>query len=233
MKTYFEITNGKNYRELSSMDKELIQERQTHLAIAWQDEVNELAKLEIEDELMASFKGLIKGMAYRQAEKSFSLDREEFEGIISLAFAETLVAFDRTLEKPFQPVFITMVRYAILEMYREKGYDLHDTAYKLDKLISANAGTTSSLSDITESQVNALENSNTLIVVDEVLNELFGDNDIKKTVVHMTVQGFKRNEIVSAIKEEGKSLNSVERMINRTVNDFKLHYATLMQGNLV
>lgn len=235
--SYFELTNGKTYRELSATDKELIQNRQTHLAIAWQDEKNALSKLEIEDELMASFKGLIKGMAYRQAEKSFSLDQEEFEGIISLAFAETLVSFDRTLDKPFQPVFITMVRYAILEMYREKGYDLHDTADKLDKPSSFNSQfdneETATYGERLVKPNSFSDDLETQVVTDEVLTELFGQDDKKKTIVHMTVQGFKRNEIVTAIKEEGKTTDGTVRMINRTVKQFREHYLNLMQGQLV
>lgn len=230
MKTYFEITADKNYRQLTSIEKEMIQNRQTELAIAWQDEKNSLDRLEIEDELMASFNGLIKGMAYRQAEKSFSLDQEEFEGIISLAFAETLLEFDRTLDKPFQPVFITRVRYAILEMYRELGYDLHDTTDKLDNP-TGETGTT--LADITETQVKSVENIETTIVTDEILTELFGQDDKKKTIVHMTVQGFKRNEIVSAIMEQGKSIDSTAKQVNRTMKQFKEHYLNLMHSNLV
>jgi hypothetical protein len=243
MKTYFEITADKTYRDLTQFEKALIQERQTALAIAWQDETNQLKRLEIEDELMASFTGLIKGMAYRQAEKSFSLDQEEFEGIISLAFAETLIDFDRTLNKPFQPVFITMVRYAILEMYREKGYDLHDTAAKLDSDMKSDANTrnlsgTSRDDNNTKGNIKAVAkdlygDTVTMVVMDDILDDLFGEDDVKKTIVHMTVQNFKRNEIVSAIIEEGKSTSSVEKKINRTVTQFKEHYLKLQSGNLL
>jgi hypothetical protein len=242
MKTYFEITADKTYRDLTQFEKALIQDRQTHLAIAWQDETDQLKRLEIEDELMASFTGLIKGMAYRQAEKSFSLDQEEFEGIISLVFAETLIDFDRTLNKPFQPVFITMVRYAILEMYREKGYDLHDTADKLDKDApnesKIHISGTSRDSSNTKGKVKAVAkdlygDTVTMVVTDEILDDLFGEDDKKKTIIHMTVQKFKRNEIVSAIISEGQSTDAVAKQVNRTVTQFREYYSTLRSGKLV
>jgi hypothetical protein len=238
MNTYFEIVAGKTYRQLTSVEKEMIQDRQTELVIAWQDETNHRTKQLIEDELHASFKGLIKGMAYKQAEKSFSLDQEEFEGIISLALVETMVEFDRTLNKPFQPVFIMNVRYAILEMYRDKGYDLHDTSDRLDKPNTFNAEGSSdtelpTYGDLHVNPVSFADDLETAILTDELLTDLFGEDNRKKTIVHMTVQGFKRNEIVSAIIEEGKSTDAVAKQVNRTVKQFREHYLNLMQTQSV
>lgn len=236
MKTYFEIVAEKTYRQLSSIEKEMIQDRQTHLVTQWQDTTDEQTRWKIEDELHASFKGLIKGMAYKQAEKSFSLDQDEFEGIISLALVETMVEFDRTLNKPFQPVFIMNVRYAILEMYREKGYDLHDTSDRLDKPNKFNADSDTELPTYGDTNVNPVsfaDDLETAIVTEDVLTELFGDNEKKKTIVHMTVQGFKRNEIVSALIEQGKSTDAMAKQVNRTVRQFKEHYSNLMASELV
>jgi hypothetical protein len=254
MKTYFEIVEGKNYRQLTAVEKEMIQDRQTALAIAWQDETDQSRKWEIEDELHASFKGLIKGMAYRQAEKSFSMEQEEFEGLISLVLVETLagngdeaqvdmygqrlITFDRTMDKPFQPIFMTNVSNVIKMMYRAKGYDLHDTADRQQETEDfLNQGTSSSEvingSKQIKSPTDFIGNVETAIVTNEILNDLFGDNDVKKTIVHMTVQGFKRNEIVSAIMSEGKSTDAVAKQVNRTVKQFKEAYLNLMQAELV
>jgi hypothetical protein len=238
MKTYFEIVAGKNYRELTAVEKEMIQDRQTYLVTRWQDETDHKTKLVIEDELHASFKGLIKGMAYKQSEKSFSLDQEEFEGIISLALVETMVEFDRTLNKPFQPVFIMNVRYAILEMYRDKGYDLHDTSDRLDKPNTFNAEGSSdtelpTYGDLHLNPVSFADDLETAILTDELLTDLFGENDMKKTIVHMTVQGFKRNEIVSAVNMEGKSTDAMAKQVNRTVKQFKDYYLNLLETQAI
>ncbi|MDA2738438.1 hypothetical protein PDQ75_25115 [Bacillus cereus group sp. Bc015] len=235
MKTFFEIVENKSYRELSVAEKEAIQIRQTELVLQWQDETNEIKKEEIFDELHASIKGLIKGMAYRQAEKSFSVEQEDFEGIMYLTLVETLIAFDRTLNKPFQPVFIMNVRNEIKMMYRQKGYDLHDTtlneANRLDS--PAPEDSTVTMGDVIEVEHNFTLDVEQMVVTDEILTELFGEDSKKKTIVHMSVQGFKRNEIVSAIIEEGKSPDSVAKQVNRTVSQFKAHYLNLLENNLI
>lgn len=240
MKTYFEIVAGKSYRQLTIAEKEAIQDRQTALVTAWQDEKNELKRRVIEDELVASVQGLIKGIAHKQAEKSFSMDQEEFEGIISLTFAETLVKFDRTLNKPFQPVFIMNVRYAILETYREKGYDLHDTADRLDKRVSTSSQfhsdtdvTLSTSGELTPQKSNPIDTVFLDVLTEEILTSTFGDNDVKRTIVHMFLQDFKRNEIVSAINVNGKSPDAVAKQINRTIKQFKEAYLSFVQPQTV
>jgi hypothetical protein len=54
MKTYFEIIENKNYRQLSDTQKEELQNRQTQLALMWQDTNDEIKQREIFDELHAS-----------------------------------------------------------------------------------------------------------------------------------------------------------------------------------
>lgn len=239
MKTYFEIVEGKTYRSLTAEEKEAVQNRQTALVIAWQDETNEMKRREVEDELMASFAGLIKGMAKKYADNSFSVDAEEFEGIISLALAETMIKFDRTLNKPFQPVLIQQIRYAILGMYREKGYDLHDKADRLDKRVSVSSEyhsdtevNLSTTGELTSMSSNPIDETFVNVVTDEVLSQLFDDNELKKTIVHMFLQGFKRNEIVSAINTDKKPSETVAKQVNRVVKSFKDNYITLMQADL-
>ncbi|MDE1381211.1 hypothetical protein PVN23_21645 [Bacillus licheniformis] len=220
MKTFFEIVGNKTYRQLTSSQKEEIQNRQNQLVIDWQDETNELRKEEIFDELFASLSGLIKGMAYRQAEKSFSVEQEDFEGIMNLTLVETLLQFDRSLNKPCHPVFIMNVQNEIKMMYRQKGYDIHDTVSdRLEQPNEKDPSTT--LVDVVQSPTDFAATVETSLFVDEVVHELFGEDEKKRTIVHMSVQGFKRNEIVSAIAEEGQSTDSVAKQINRTVKRFK------------
>lgn len=237
MKTYFEITENKTYKQLTLVERNLIQDRQTYLVTMWQATTDLHTKLQIEDELIASFEGLVNGIAFKQANKSFSVDFEEFKGIISLVLAETMVSFDPTKNIPFQPVFITNVRYAILGMYREKGYDLHDTADKLDKhstLVSQYDNVErETFGDRTASNRSFLDDIVTHVSTQKLLDELFGENDRKKTIVHMAIDGFKRNEIVSAIAVEGKSTDSIAKYVNRTLSQFKSHYIALKQVNLI
>lgn len=230
MKTFFEIVENKSYRQLTDTQKEEIQNLQTELVIQWQDEKNEFRKEELFDELFSSLTGLIKGMSYRQAEKSFSVEQEDFEGIMNLTLVETLITFDRSLDKPFQPIFIYNVRNEIKMMYRAKGYDIHDTTEKLETPVKSGVKT---LADVTESNNDVIGNTVTQIVTEEILTDLFGQDEKKKTIVHMTVQGFKRNEIVTAIAEQGKSTDAIAKQVNRTVKQFKEHYLNLMQGQLV
>lgn len=255
MKTFFEIVENKSYRELSIAEKEAIQVRQTELVIRYQDATNESNKEIIFDELHASLKGLIKGMAYRQAEKSFSVEQEDFEGIMFLVLTETLngtndesqvelygqrlITFDRTKGKPFQPIFMTNVSNALKMMFRQKGYDLHDTSSKLDqpnrfksefdneerstfgnRLVNYDLG----LAD-------PMNESTTQIVLEEILTDLFGTDTKKKTMVHMSVQGFKRNEIVSAVISDGQKTDAVAKQVNRTLTQFKTHCLALHDKN--
>ncbi|WP_324658903.1 hypothetical protein [Bacillus cereus] len=251
MKTYFEIVENKSYRELTIAEKLVIQERQTELVVRWQDESNESKKEEIFDELHASIKGLVKGMAYRQAEKSFSIEQEDFEGIMFLVLTETLsgtndemqvelygqrlITFDRAMDKPFQPIFITNVRNVLKMMYRQKGYDVHETT-----LHEANRLDSPSPDDDTVTMADTIETTHSftvdieqMVVTEEILTDLFGNDTKKKTMVHMTVQGFKRNEIVSAIISDGQKTEAVAKQVNRTVNQFKTHYGELLRGNLL
>lgn len=251
MKTYFEIVENKSYRELTIAEKLVIQERQTELVVRWQDETNESKKEEIFDELHASIKGLVKGMAYRQAEKSFSIEQEDFEGIMFLVLTETLsgtndemqvelygqrlITFDRAMDKPFQPIFITNVRNVLKMMYRQKGYDVHETT-----LHEANRLDSPSPDDDTVTMADTIETTHCftldveqMVVTEEILTDLFGNDTKKKTMVHMTVQGFKRNEIVSAIISDGQKTEAVAKQVNRTVNQFKSHYGELLRGNLL
>lgn len=233
MKTYFEIAGNKTYRQLTSTEKEAIQDRQTQLVIQWQDETNESSKEELYDELHASLVGLVKGMSYRQAEKSFSVEQEDFEGIMFLVLAESLVQFDRTFNKPFQPVFITNVRYAILEMYRDKGYDIHETTLHEQNRLDSPSPTdnTVTLGDALETERSFTTDVEHMVTTEKIMTDLFGSDDKKKTIVHMAIQGFKRNEIVSAVQETGKSTDAIAKQVNRTVKQFKDHYLNLMQTN--
>lgn len=230
MQTYFEITANKTYRQLTLVEKNLIQDRQTHLVKLWQDETDSNTKLQIEDELIASFEGLVHGIAFKQANKSFSVDFEEFKGIVSLVLAETMVSYDRTMNKPFQPYFIKMVRYAILEMYRDKGYDLHDTSFRLDKPSKEEQET---FGDVPVSNHSPIDDVVTQVSTQKILDSIFGDNDRKKTIVHMAINGFKRNEIVSAVAVQGKSTETMAKYVNRTIKQFQSQYIALNQVNLV
>lgn len=230
MKTFFEIVENKNYRQLTNEEKQAIQDRQDQLVIAWQDESNGMRKEEIFDELYASVTGLIKGMSYKQAEKSFSVEQEDFEGIMNLTLVESLIAYDRTLGKPFQPVFIYNVKNEIKMMYRSKGYDVHDTV--LDRLEQPNEQDSSTtLADIATESESFTEGIEWNMVTEQVLSSMFGTDEVKKTMVNMFLEGFKRNEIVSAVKEQGKSTESVARKVNRTLSEFKAQYSNLLSVN--
>lgn len=255
MKTFFEIVENKSYRELSIAEKEAIQLRQTELVISYQDATNESNKEIIFDELHASLKGLIKGMAYRQAEKSFSVEQEDFEGIMFLVLTETLngtndesqvelygqrlITFDRTKGKPFQPIFMTNVSNALKMMFRQKGYDLHDTSSKLDQPNSF----TSEFDNVERptygervadsDSIDPMNESTTQIVLEEILTDLFGNDTKKKTMVHMSVQGFKRNEIVSAVISDGQKTETVAKQVNRTLTQFKSHCIALHESEAI
>ncbi|WP_353856802.1 hypothetical protein [Bacillus sp. Bos-x628] len=229
MKTFFEIIEGKNYRQLSTAQKEEVQNRQTELVLKWQDESNELKKEIIFDELFASINGLIKGMAFRQAERSFSVEQEDFEGIMYLTLVETLVNFDRTLGKPFQPIFLYNVKNEIKMMYRQKGYDIHEetltTHSRLDS--PSPVDSTVTMGDALEVGQAYTGDVETFLSIEQVIKNTFGEDEKKRTIVHMAIQNFKRNEIVSAIAELGQSPDTVAKQVNRTVNKFKEAYIAL------
>lgn len=229
MKTFFEIIEGKNYRQLTTTQKEEIQNRQTDLVLKWQDASDQLSKDIIFDELFASINGLIKGMAFRQAERSFSVEQEDFEGIMYLTLVETLINFDRTLGKPFQPIFIYNVKNEIKMMYRQKGYDLHEetltTSSRLDSPSPSDATVT--MGDALEDRQSAPSFVETFMAVEQVIKNTFGDDEKKRTIVHMSLQDFKRNEIVSAVASSGQSNNAVVRQVNRTFKEFKEAFVAL------
>jgi hypothetical protein len=229
MKTYFEIIENKNYRQLSDTQKEELQNRQTELALMWQDETDEIKQRAIFDELHASLKGFVKAKARKEAERSFSVEQEDFEGIIYVTLAETLVKFDRKLNKPFQPIFIYNIRNQISMMYRSKKSDIHETTYhdknRLDSI--APDDETLTMADTIECEHAFEENVEHNVFVDQIVNNIFNGDEKKRTIIHMSIQGFKRNDIVSAIKDEGKSTDSIARLVNRTVNQFKDEYIKL------
>ncbi|UTV34897.1 hypothetical protein [Bacillus altitudinis] len=229
MKTFFEIIEGKHYRQLTTTQKEEIQNRQTDLVLKWQDASDRLSKDIIFDELFASINGLIKGMAFRQAERSFSVEQEDFEGIMYLTLVETLLNFDRTLGKPFQPIFIMNVKNEIKMMYRQKGYDLHEetltTSSRLDSPSPSDATVT--MGDALEDKHSAPSDVETFLAVEQVIKNTFGEDEKKRTIVHMSIQNFKRNEIVSAIAVSGQSPDAVAKQVNRTVKQFKDAYVAL------
>lgn len=226
MKTFSEIVGQTTYRQLTTSQKEEIQGRQNYLVAQYQDSTDEYEKEDLFAELYESLKGLIKGMSFRQAEKSFSVEQEDFEGIMNLCLAELLITFDRTLNKPFQPVFLTNVRNEVLMMYRAKGYDLHDTSGSLDDPMGE---TSQTLVDVTPIVKDLVSDVDTNTVTDAILTELFGNDDKKKTIVHMYVSKFKRNEIVVAVQEDGQSTDATAKMVNRTWSEFKAHYLKAMQ----
>lgn len=235
MKNFFEIIAGKNFRELTSVEKDMVQVRQTELVCLWQDEQNPSTRELIEEELYASFRGLVKAMAFRQSEKSFSVEEEDFQGMMYLVLTESMIKYDRTLNLPFQPFFITNVKNEIKMMYRQKGYDLHDTTDKLDNPGSLNGkriysgmqtGDTLAvtLGDLVAAPQNPIEDKVHEVATEYMLDDCFNGDEKKKTIIHMYLQDFKRNEIVSAINTEGKSHDAIARLINRTVTQFKAYY---------
>ncbi|MDQ0976590.1 hypothetical protein QFZ31_006642 [Neobacillus niacini] len=237
MKTYFEIIETKSYRQLTTIEKEAIQDRQTQLVTDWQDETDVITKEEIFDELYASFKGLIKGMAYKKAERSFSVEKEDFEGIMNLVLVEQLIQFDRNVGVPFQPLFIKHVGFVLGNMYRSKEQDMHETTYDETKRLDNPSPEDSTVTML--DGLNLTEDTDftgdiaTNMITEEVLDDLFGQDDKKKTIIHMFLQDFKRNEIVSAVQESGKSTDSVAKQVNRTVKQFRVHCLNLLQTNVM
>lgn len=229
MKTYFELTANKKWNQLTDLEKEMVQDRQSALASMWQDAQDELHKREIFDELFASLNGLVKAKARKEADRSYSVEEEDFQGIIYLTLAESLIKFDRTLGKPFQPVFMYNVSNKIKMMYRDKSKDEHEQTFHEDNRLDTPApeDNTVTIADTIETRLSFEQNVEHNVVVEKLLTKLFNGNEKKRTIVHMSIQNFKRNEIVSAVREEGKSVNSVERMINRTLTQFKEAYIAL------
>jgi hypothetical protein len=244
MKTYYQIVQDKTFRELTNSQKEELQNRQTELALMWQAEQDELQKEILFDELLASLQGLVKSRAYREAEKSFTIDKEDFEGLIYLVLVETLVSylegqtelygqklmpFSQELDKPFQPIFLTNLNAVINMNYRHKGYDVHETTYHVTNRLDS-----PSPDDPTVTMGDALEVERSFelevehnLFVDQVVQDVFNGDEKKRTIVHMSVQEFKRNEIVSALKDEGQSSDAMAKQVNRTVKQFKAAYLKL------
>lgn len=220
--SFYEIIEGKTYKQLSAEEKALIQERQTELVLLIQD------GQDLVTELVDSFRGLIKGMAYRQAEKSFTVEQEDFEGIMFEQLWKSVLTFDRAKEVPFTPVFILNVKNAIKMMYREKSYDLHETTHEVANRLDSPLpeDPTCTMADALEVGISFESLIESQTTIEKVLNELFGTNLKKRTIVYMYLEGFKRNEIVSAVSE-GKITDGIIRMVNRTVTKFKQTYITL------
>lgn len=237
MRTVYEIKGNKTFKELSFAEREELQDRQTFLVLQWQDSQDPVQKQLIEDELYDSVKNLIKSMAHKESKRSFSVEKEDFVGIISLVFAETLRTFDRKYNKPFQPVFITYAKYAILAMYREKKTDLHDLSMRLDNPYFytqiADDSVSTKASELPHTATDFTSETETSLQVEKILSEVFGVNDRKKIIIRMVLQGYKRNEIVSAINVEGKTPDSVARFINRTETQFYSFCRALKEKELI
>ncbi|MGF9741559.1 hypothetical protein ABEX38_29770 [Priestia megaterium] len=227
MSTIYQIKGQKSFRQLTTEEKAMLQARQNELVLNWQAEGNEMKQREIFDELLDSLQGYIKNRAYREAEKWVATEQEEIEGLLYEVLAETVLEFDISKSDNFQPVFIYNATNALKMLYRQNSYDLHDTSDKLDKPVGNEDKAT--MGDLLETHNDFAVDIQASHFVDEVIDECFGANEMKKTIVHMFLQDFKRNEIVQAILPEGKSTDSVARLVNRTISDFKLTYVKLTE----
>lgn len=232
MKTINEIKGNKSFQTLTIAEKEELNTRQNWLAIAWKNEPNEMVQRELFDELHESLKGLIKSMARRQAEKSFSTEQEEVEGLLYEVFANCLYDYDQS--GTFQGFFITYAGYAIGKMYRSEKQDIIDTTYidecRLDSPAGGEDGAKSKAEKIEAKEENMSE-AEVRVTANKLVNGCFTDK-LKKAAVLMFIDGFKREEIVKAINTEGKKEDTVARMVNRAIKQFQTYCLNLPELNL-
>lgn len=213
--TIYEIIGTTVYAELSDEQREAVYRRQNELVVAYQN-----GDVDAFDELYDSLKDYIRGTAYRRAMKGFSIEREDIEGIINLVLVESICKFDITLGKPFHPFFATAVNNEMKMVYRAKSKDMHDTclsdAYRLDRQVESESSVKDLIADKTD-------DSFARILAEQIMDACFGNDQKKRTIVHMFLDGFRQREIAAAIAVEGDNIESVYKYVKRTVTQFRQH----------
>lgn len=225
-KTFYEIFGNKTYKELTNDEKIAYNDRVDYLAGAYA-----AGETQAFVELYDALRDYIGGLAYRYSQRSFSIEQEDFEGIINLVLVESLTKYDATKGVPFQPFFAMNTRNEIKMVYRSKERDGHDGTLATDKLRldapndSENGGTNEGSALFASS--NNTEEGFYRVLADELISGCYGEDDLKRTVILMYLDGFKQRDIANAINEDGKKFQTVEKFVQRTVKGFKEYAISL------
>lgn len=213
--TIYEIVGNTEYSALTDDQREMMYRRQNVLVVAYQNG-NEDAF----EELYDSLKDYIRGTAYRRAMKGFSIEREDIEGIINVVLVESIIKFDISLGKPFHPFFAMAVNNEMKMVYRAKSKDMHDSClsdgYRLDRQVESD----SSVKDLIQDKT---DDTFARILAEQIMDACFGNDQKKRTIVHMFLDGFRQREIAAAIKGESENIESVYKYVKRTVTLFRQH----------
>lgn len=225
-KTFYEIMGNKTYKQLTNDEKIAYNDRVDALAVEFAaGETNAFA------ELYDALRDYIGGLAYRYSQRSFSIEEEDFEGIINLVLVESLTKYDSSKGVPFQPFFAMNIRNEIKMVYRTKGRDVHDETLATNKLRldapydSENSDT--NWKNATFAMSNNTEEGFYRVLADELISGCFGEDDLKRTVILMYLDGFKLRDIANAVNGDGKKFQTVEKFVQRTVKGFKEYAISL------
>ena len=225
-KTFYEIMGNKTYKQLTNDEKIAYNDRVDALAVEFgAGNTNAFA------ELYDALRDYIGGLAYRYSQRSFSIEEEDFEGIINLVLVESLTKYDSSKGVPFQPFFAMNIRNEIKMVYRTKGRDVHDETLATNKLRldapydSENSDT--NWKNATFATHNDTEEGFYRVLADELISGCFGEDELKRTVILMYLDGFKLRDIANAVNGDGKKFQTVEKFVQRTVKGFKEYAISL------
>lgn len=225
-KTFYDIMGNKTYKELTNDEKIAYNDRVDHLASEFA-----AGSTDAFAELYDALRDYIGGLAYRYSQRSFSIEQEDFEGIINLVLVESLTKYDSSKGVPFQPFFAMNIRNEIKMVYRTKGRDVHDETLATNKLRldapydSENSDT--NWKNATFATHNDTEEGFYRVLADELISGCFGEDDLKRTVILMYLDGFKLRDIANAVNGDGKKFQTVEKFVQRTVKGFKEYAISL------
>lgn len=216
MNTFYEIAQGKSYRELTVEERLAIRDRQNFLVGEYQN-----GNKEVFTELYDSFTSFIRGTAYRKAMNSTTIEMDDIVGIINLVLVESLVSYDAELNDNFQAYFAMNVNFEMKMFYRRLINDSHEkcseNAYRLDRSVDGETSVQETVGDKKDTVSEAFAR----ILADQLLDDCFGVNMKKRTAVLMYLDGFRQREIAEALATEDENIESVYRNVKRTIALFR------------
>lgn len=216
MKTYYEIAQGKPYRELTSEEKVAIRDRQNFLVSEYQN-----GNTEVFEELYDSLKRFIKSRAYTATKFNYGLELEDAIGSLNLVLVESVNNYNPEINDNFQAYFAKNLEYGTLMMGRRHKNDSHrkcsHNACQLDRSVDGET----TIQEVVADTKDTISDSFARIVADQLLDTCFGENQKKRTAVLMYLDGFRQREIAEALATDGEKIESVYRNVKRSIAMFR------------
>lgn len=232
--TINEITEGKTFKQQTQVQKDQVRERQDFLACTYQDTDNQSDRDDAFLELFDSMQALIESKVRRHSLDQ-GIDPEELRGDLYEELVMCLERFDRNGGVPFVALYRQYSHWVVTTYFKGnvKNVDTNHDFMNVELDKPTDSDSNDSTGEVIPDPATSYDDTLNEVLIDQLAKDCF-DNDLKKeTVIHMNSQGFKRSEIVRAIKNDNTNEDSLAKYVNRTVNNFRSYCVNLNKLNLI